>query len=70
MRKYNLSHFSAKKKSSGGNSEPSYLAKSASFAGLQLALSIFKEIADNIPVPGLQDGLQALMVVMDAVQVH
>ena len=52
-------------------SEPSVndVAKSTTFAGVQTALSIFKEVAGNAGVPGLQEGIKGLVIVLDAVQV-
>jgi len=49
--------------------EGSYLSKSATFAVLQMALNILKEVADKTGVPGLQDGVKGLLVILDALQV-
>jgi hypothetical protein len=46
-----------------------YLAKSTAFAGLQTALNVFKEVAGKTGVPGLQEGVKALVVVLDIMQV-
>jgi hypothetical protein len=56
-------------KSQTGSKETFYLAKSTTFAGAQTALSVFKEIAGKTGVPGLQDGVKALVIVLDAMQV-
>jgi len=45
-----------------------YLAKSTAFAGLQTALNVFKEVAGKTGVPGLQEGVKALGVVLNAMQ--
>lgn len=50
--------------------ETSNLSKSSAFALLQAALNIFKEVAGKTPVPGLQEGVKALVVVLDMVQVR
>jgi len=50
--------------------ETFYLAKSTTFAGAQTALGVFKEIAGKTGVPGLQDGVKALAIVLDAMQVR
>jgi hypothetical protein len=46
-----------------------YLATSTAFAGLQTALNVFKEVAGKTGVPGLQEGVKALVVVLDIMQV-
>lgn len=48
----------------------SNLSKSAAFALLQTALSIFKEVAGKVPVPGLQEGLKGLVIILDVLQVR
>jgi hypothetical protein len=45
------------------------LAKSTTFARLQTALNVFKEVAGKTGVPGLQEGVKALVIVLDAMQV-
>jgi len=45
-----------------------YLSKSSAFATLQMALNIFKEVAGNTGVPGLQDGVKALVIIFDSLQ--
>lgn len=50
--------------------EPFSLSKSVAFAGLQSSLNVFKEIAGKTGVPGLQEGVQALVIVLAAVQVR
>jgi hypothetical protein len=57
-------------KSQTRNKETFYLAKSSTFAAAQTALSIFKEIAGKTGVPGLQEGVKALAIVFDAMQVR
>jgi hypothetical protein len=46
------------------------LSKSSAFALLLAALNIFKEVAGKTPVPGLQEGVKALVVVLDVIQVR
>jgi hypothetical protein len=46
------------------------LSKSSAFALLLETLKIFKEVAGKTPVPGLQEGVKALVVVLDVVQVR
>jgi hypothetical protein len=57
-------------KSQTESKETFYLAKSTTFAGAQTALGVFKEIAGKTGVPGLQDGVKALAIVLDAMQVR
>jgi hypothetical protein len=45
-----------------------YLAKSTAFSSLQLALNVFKELANKTMVPGLQEGVKALVIVLDVMQ--
>jgi len=52
------------------NKETFYVAKSRGFAGVQTALNAFKELAGLTAVPGLQEGVKALVIVLDAVQVR
>ena len=47
-----------------------YLTKSTTFAGAQTALNIFKEVAGKTGVPGLQEGVKALVIVLDVMQVR
>lgn len=49
--------------------EKFYIAKSTTFAGVQTALSMFKEVAGNTGVPGLQEGIKALVIILDAIEV-
>lgn len=49
--------------------EPFSLSKSTAFAGLQTALDVFKEVAEKTGVPGLQEGVQSLVIVLAAIQV-
>jgi hypothetical protein len=44
------------------------LSKSSTFALLQTTLNIFKEVAGKTPVPGLAEGLKALVILLDVVQ--
>jgi len=50
--------------------ETFYIAKSKGFAGIQTALNAFKELAGLTAVPCLQEGVKALVIVLDAVQVQ
>jgi hypothetical protein len=52
------------------NEETFYLAKSTAFAGLQTALNAIKEVAGNTRIPGLQEGVKALVIVLDVMQVR
>jgi hypothetical protein len=56
-------------KSQTENKQTFYLANSTIFATAQAALNIFKEIAEKTGVPGLQDGVKALVIILDAMQV-
>ena len=56
-------------KPSADNKETFHIAKSTTFAGVQTALNAFKEVAGKTGVPGLQEGIKALVIVLDAVQV-
>lgn len=47
-----------------------HLSKSSAFAALQMALNVFKEVAGKTGVPGLQDGVKALVIIFDALQVR
>jgi hypothetical protein len=49
--------------------EKFYLAKSSAFVGLQAVLNVFKELAATIGVPGLPEGIKALVIVLDVIQV-
>lgn len=49
--------------------ETSNLSKSAGFALLQTAFNVFKEVAGKVPVPGLQEGVKGLVIVLDILQV-
>lgn len=49
--------------------ETSSLSKSAAFALLLASLNIFKEVAGKTSVPGLQEGVKALVVILDVMQV-
>lgn len=53
-----------------GNKEPFYLSKSAPFAVVQAALKVLQEVSGKIPVPGLQEGVKALLLVLDTMQVR
>lgn len=46
------------------------LAKSTSFAALQGALNVFQGVAGAINVPGLQEGISALGIVLNAMLVR
>lgn len=46
-----------------------FIAKSPAFAGVQMTLNVFKEVASATPVPGLEQGVKALVIVLDALQV-
>lgn len=60
-----------KAKSPGSQSEMKkfHLSKSAKFAALQTTLNVFKEVAGKTGVPGLQDGVKGLVIILDAFQV-
>jgi hypothetical protein len=45
------------------------LTKSSAFALLQATLNIFKEVAGKTAVPGLQEGVKALVILLDVMQV-
>jgi hypothetical protein len=44
-------------------------SNSVGFAALRTSLDIFKEVAGLTGVPGLQEGVKALVILLDAVQV-
>ena len=50
--------------------ESFYLAKSTAFAGVQTAFGLFKEVAGKTGVPGLQEGVKAMVIILDAMQVR
>ena len=50
--------------------ETFYLAKSTAFAGVQTAFGLFKEVAGKTGVPGLQEGVKAMVIILDAMQVR
>ena len=56
--------------SQADNKETFNLSKSSAFAALQTALKIFKEVAGKTQVPGLQEGVKALLVVLEVLQVR
>ena len=46
------------------------LSKSTAFALLQGALRVLKEVVGKTQVPGLQEGMKALVVILDVIQVR
>jgi hypothetical protein len=50
--------------------ETFYLAKSTAFASVQTAFGLFKEVAGKTGVPGLQEGVKAMVIILDAMQVR
>jgi hypothetical protein len=69
MHRLKLGRDSVKVKSpSQADDKEFYLSKSVTFAGLQMAFNAFKEVADRIGVPGLQDGVKGLVIILDALQ--
>jgi hypothetical protein len=46
------------------------LPRSTAFMGLQNALRLFQEIAGTTGVPGLQEGVKGLSILLDVIQVH
>jgi hypothetical protein len=49
--------------------ETFYFAKSTAFTGVQTTLNLFKEIAGKTGVAGLQEGVKALVIILDVMQV-
>jgi hypothetical protein len=49
--------------------ETFYLAKSTAFAGVQTVLDVLKEIAGKTGIAGLREGVKALVIILDAMQV-
>jgi hypothetical protein len=45
------------------------LPRSTAYIALQQALKVFQEIAGTIGVPGLQEGVKCLTILLDAIQV-
>jgi hypothetical protein len=52
------------------NDEKFYLAKSTTFAGVQIVFSVFSEVAGATGVVGLQQCVKSLYIILDAVQVR
>jgi hypothetical protein len=46
------------------------ISDSAAFAALRTSLDMFKEVAGLTGVPALQEGVKALVILLDAVQVR
>jgi len=44
------------------------ISNSSAFSALRISLDMFKEVAGLTGVPGLQDGVKALVILLDAVQ--
>jgi hypothetical protein len=46
------------------------IPRSTAFIALQKALELFQEVAGTTGVPGLQEGVKCLKILLDAIQVH
>jgi hypothetical protein len=55
---------------SGSSDEKFTIANSTAFAALRLSLNTFKEVAGKCGVPGLQEGVKALVILLDTLQVR
>lgn len=49
---------------------PSKSQMATALSLLRLSLNVFKEVAAKVPVPGLQEGVKALVIVLDVIQVR
>ena len=49
---------------------PQRLTHSTAYASLQDTLGIFQEVAGQTGIPGLQEGVKSLTILLDAVQVR
>ena len=68
MHRLKLDSFKPKLSQTEGNEF--HLSKSVTFATLQMAFNAFKDVADITGVPGLQDGVKGLVIILDALQVR
>ena len=71
MQRLKLGNSKAKlaSKSPADGKEIFNVAKSSTFAGVQSALDVLKEVAGKTGVPGLQEGIKAMVTILDAIQV-
>ena len=49
---------------------PSKSQMATALSLLRLSLNVFKGVAAKVPVPGLQEGVKALVIVLDVIQVR
>jgi hypothetical protein len=49
---------------------PSKSTMNTALSSLQMSLDVFKEVAGKTPVPGLQEAVKALVIVLDVIRVR